>query len=219
MDTNNQSKSQTQLFIQKLLTVGELDGISQSISNAYSAVEGIYKATPALGAFMVGSDLRPHLLRIFVEHSLQKFADNHAEFNHEIRQNFAKNCWHLRLYKKEFALTSHYMGAKCERTEGRKALHKANLSERNRDLFDFENDEIDVFKNIGYGQIMHGGVTKPSNILINIPSRDQLHSLGSMTLVIVNENKMQVEEIIEEAPYKLHEKIEELINGNNQKAS
>lgn len=196
------------------MSSGEFEGVSQSISNAYSAVEKIYKTTPALGAFMVGCDLRPHLLRVFVEHSLQKFADMREEFTHDIRQNQAKNCYHLRLYKNGLALTAHYMGAKCERPEARKTLYKANLSERNMDLFAFENEGTDDFKNIGYAQIMHGGIFRPSNILINIPSRDQTYSVGSLTLAVVSENKVQVEEIIEETPFRLHDAIEELKNGN-----
>lgn len=216
METSNLSKTKTQLFLEGFLSQEEFEGISQSISNAYSAVEGVYKSTPALGAFMVGFDLRPHLLRVFVEHSLQKYADTHEEFTHEVRQNLARNCNHLRLYKNGLALTSHYMGSKCERPEARKALHKANLTERNGNLFEFENDEPDVFKNIGYAQIMHGGVVKPINILINIPSRDQSFSVGSLPLAIVGENKIQVEEIIEEAPFKLYETIEEMKNGNKK---
>lgn len=215
MHADNQQKTKTQQFIERFISSEELAGISQSISNAYSAVEEVYKATPALGAFMVGADLRPHLLRVFVEHSLQKFADNNKDFNHEIRPNAARNCWHLNVYKQGLALTTHYMGANCERTEGRKAIYKTNLSERNGDLFAFEKDEIDIFDKIGYGQIMHGGIAIPENILINIPSRDQSHSIGSMTLEIVKANKIQVEEIIEERPFKLPESIE-IQNGNKK---
>lgn len=105
------------------------------------------------------------------------------------------------------------MGSHCERPEARKALHKANLSERNWDLFGFENDEIDPFKNIGYAQIMHGGIFKPAHILINIPSRDQMYSIGSFPLPVVSEVKSQVEEIIEETPFKLNETIKEIQNG------
>ena len=175
-------QSDAQKFIGKFLTQTELSEIPQCISNAYAAVENIYKSTPALGMFMIGFDLRPHLLRVFVEHSLQKYSDNHDAFSHEVRQNIAKNCNHLRLFKDGLAITAHYMGAKCERPEARKALYKTYLTERNGDLFEFENQEIDKFKNIAYAQIMHGGVSKPNNILINIPSRDQLSILGSMSL-------------------------------------
>ena len=80
-------------------------------------------------------------------------------------------------------------------------------------LFDFENNEQDIFKNIGYAEIMHGGFFKPTNIIINIPSRDQNYSVGAMSIAVVCENKTQVEEIIEETPFKLNEAIEELKNG------
>lgn len=216
MDANSQPKTKTQLFVEKFLSSSELEGVSQSVSNAYAAVEFIYRSTPALGAFIPGGDIRPHLLRVCVEHSLQKFAALHDEFTHEIRLNQARNCYHLRVYKNGLALTAHYMGAKCERPEARKALYKANLSERNMDLFSFENEEADDFKNIGYAEIMHGGVVRPSNILINIPSRDQTYSMGSLTLAIVSENKAQVEKIVEETPYKLHEITEEIKNGNKK---
>lgn len=214
MCTSNFSESQVQIFVEKFLSSEERQGISQSISNAYSAVDGIYKATPALGAFgMIGLDLRPHLLRVFVEHSLKKYADQQENFTHEIKPNTARNCSHLRLYKNGLALTAHYMGAKCERSKGRKALHKCNLSERNGNLFDYENNEQDIFKNIGYAEIMHGGFFKPTNIIINIPSRDQNYSVGAMSIAVVCENKTEVEEIIEETPFKLNEAIEELKNG------
>lgn len=208
-------KTNTQKFISKFLSQDELNEIPQCIANAYSAVDSVYKATPALGMFMIGFDLRPHLLRVFVEHSLQKYADNHNTFTHEVRPNAANNCNHLRLYKDGLAITAHYMGAKCERPEARKALHKMNLSERNGDLFEFEKQEIDAFKNIAYAQIMHGGVSKPNNILINIPSRDQLTIIGSMSLIIPAENKAQVEKIIDETPFKLKETLEELQSGNS----
>ena len=208
-------KTNTQKFISKFLNQDELNEIPQCIANSYSAVDSVYKATPALGMFMIGFDLRPHLLRVFVEHSLQKYADNHNTFTHEVRPNAANNCNHLRLYKDGLAITAHYMGAKCERPEARKALHKINLSERNRDLFEFEKQEIDAFKNIAYAQIMHGGVSKPNNILINIPSRDQLTIIGSMSLIIPAENKAQVEEILDETPFKLKETLEELQSGNS----
>lgn len=208
-------KSGAQEFIGKFLTHSELSEIPQCISNAYAAVDNVYKTTPALGMFMIGFDLRPHLLRVFVEHSLQKYSDNHDAFTHEVRPNTAKNCNHLRLYKDGLAITAHYMGAKCERPEARKALHKANLSERNGDLFAFENQETDTFKNIAYAQIMHGGVSKPNNILINIPSRDQLSIIGSMSLIIPAEIKVQVEQIIDETPFKLKETLEELQSGTS----
>ena len=208
------SKTKTQLFVEKFLNTTELQEISQSIANAYSAVDGFYKATPALGKFLVGEDLRPHLIRVFVEHSLQKYADTNAEFKHEVKMNAARNCNHLRLFKKGLALTSHYMGTKCERPEARKALYKVNLTERNMDLFEFEsNSKIDIFQDIAYAQIMHGGIDRPSNILINIPSQDQLSLLGSIALSVPNENKAQVEEIIEETPYKIKEIIEVVKNG------
>lgn len=214
------SKTETQLFLDKFLGEDEYLGISQSVVNAYSAVEGVYKATPALGAFGgIGFDLRPHLLRVFVEHSLQKYADTHNEFTHEIRLNIAKNCSHLRMYRKGLALTSHYMGAKSDRPAARRALHKINLTERNRDLFEFESSEEDVFQNIAYAQIMHGGIIKPANILINIPTRDQFGTLGSIPLVIPTENKTQVEQIIDEIPFKIKEAIEEFTNGNQKKVS
>ena len=210
------SKTKTQLFLEKSLSQNELVGLSQSITNAYSAVDAFYKSTPALGAFMVGGDLRSHLLRVFVEYSLQKYADVNAGFTHEVRPNVANNCNHLRLYKNDLALTSHYMGAKCERLEARSALHKANLVERNGNLFELEESDADIFRNIGYAQIMHGGISKPLNILINIPSRDQLTIIGTMQLAIVTENKTQVEKIIDEMPFKLNDTIKELKNGNKK---
>lgn len=216
MHISNFPKSNTQIFVERFLTSDDIQGISQSISNAYSAVDEIYRITPALGAFMVGADLRPHLLRVFVEHSLKKYADLQEKFTHEIRPNSAHNCYHLRLFKDGLAFTSHYMGAKCERPEGRKAIHKYNLSERNGDLFDFEKSEPDIFNNIGYVQIMHGGLFKPENILLNIPSRDQTYSIGTMAIAVVFGNKTQVEEIIEESPFKLNEAIEELKNGTKR---
>lgn len=214
------SKTETQLFLDKFLSEDEFHGFSQSVVNAYSAVDGVYKATPALGAFgNIGFDLRPHLLRIFVEHSLQKYADTHNEFTHEIRLNIAKNCSHLRVYKNGLALTSHYMGANSDRPAARKALHKINLTERNRDLFEFENNHRDAFENVAYAQIMHGGIIRPTNILINIPSKDQYGTLGSIPLSIPTENKTQVEEIIDETPFKLKEAIEEYTSGNQKKTS
>jgi len=206
------SKNETQKFIHRFLSKEDLRGISQNITTAYSAVDEIYKSTPALGAFLVGADIRPHLLRIVAEHLLQQFADN-SGFTHEVRKNVAKNCNHLRIHKNGLALTSHYMGANCERREARKALHKRNLSERNFDLFEFEDNETEFFLDIGYAQIMHGGVISPTNIIINIPTRDQRHTLGSMSLMVVNENKALVEEILDEPPYKLKEALNEIKNG------
>lgn len=216
MELCNSAKSSPQIFIERFLSLEELNGFSQSISNAYSAVQELYRSTPALGAFMVGGDLRPHLLRVYVEHSLQKYADTNTGFSHEIRPNFAKNCHHFRLYKNGLALTSHYMGSNCERPGGRKTLYKTNLSERNMNLFSFEDEGADNFKNIGYAQIMHGGFFRPSSILINIPSRDQTYSVGSFLLSVVGENKTQVEEILEEIPFKAHQTIEQLKNDNTQ---
>ncbi len=210
------SKTETQQFIHKFLSKDDLRGISQSITTAYFAVDEIFKSTPSLGAFLIGPDIRPHLLRIVAEHLLQQFADG-SGFTHEVRKNVAKNCNHLRIYKNGLALTSHYMGANCERREARKALHKRNLSERNFDLFEFEDNETDLFLNIGYAQIMHGGVISPTNIIINIPSRDQRQTLGSMSLMVVNENTTLVEEILDEPPYKLKEALNEIKNGTKTK--
>ena len=208
------SKTETQLFVERFLTESDLYGLSQSISTAYASVNSLYKSTPALGAFLVGADLRPHLLRVVVEHLLQKFADTNAGFTHEVRQNIARNCNHLRIYKNGLALTSSYMGAKCERPKARKALHKINLSERNRDLFEFENIVSNKFENCSYAEIMHGGIYKPVNILINIPTRDQLGTLGSIELSVQDENKTLVEQILDEPPFTIKEIIEEFKNGN-----
>lgn len=207
------SKTETQKFIHRFISNEDMREISRNITTAYSAVDEMYKSTPALGAFPVGGDIRAHLLRIVVEHLLQQVADN-CGFTHEICKNAARNCNHLRIHKNGLALTSHYMGANCERREAREALHKRNLSERNFNLFDFEDNETDLFFNIGYAQIMHGGVIRPTNILINIPSRDQRRTLGSMSLLVVNENKTLVEEIVEEPPYKLKEALNEIKHGN-----
>lgn len=207
------SKTHAQLFIEKFLNDNDLHGFSQTISSAYLAVNNLYKTTPALGAFLVGSDIRPHLIRITTEHLLQKFADVNDGFTHEIRKNIAKNCNHLRLYKNGLALTSHYMGAKCERPKARKALHKAHLSQRNMELFESENSELNLFKNIGYAEIMHGGIVKPENILINIPTRDQLDIVGSISLAVQEANKTLVEQIADEPPFTIKEVIEEFKNG------
>lgn len=207
------SKTHAQLFIEKFLNDNDLHGFSQTISSAYLAVNNLYKTTPALGAFLVGSDIRPHLIRITTEHLLQKFADVNDGFTHEIRKNIAKNCNHLRLYKNGLALTSHYMGAKCERPKARKALHKAHLSQRNMELFESENNELNLFQNIGYAEIMHGGIVKPENILINIPTRDQLDIIGSISLAVQEANKTLVEQIADEPPFTIKEVIEEFKNG------
>lgn len=214
MKTTVLSKTEAQLFIEKFLSQDDFYGLSQSVVDAYSALEGVYKATPALGAFMVGYDLRPHLLRVFVEHQLKKYTDLNAGFSHEIRFNLAKNCQHLRLFKNNLALTSHYMGAKCERPEARSALYKANLSQMNLDFFDYEKTEQDILKNVAYAQIMHGGFVKPISILINIPTEDQIGTIGSFPLAIPDENKTKVEEIVEEESWKLKNTLEELKNGS-----
>lgn len=206
------SKTETQLFVERFLSEGDLHGMSQTISTAYSAVNSLYKTTPALGAFLVGADIRPHLIRITVEHLLQKFADTNTGFTHEVRQNVAKNCNHLRVYKNGLALTSNYMGAKCERPRARKALHKASLTARN--LFEDEDNEFNIFQNSSYAEIMHGGIIRPINILINIPTRDQLGTIGSISLAIPEENKTLVEQITDEPPFSIKEVIEELKNGN-----
>lgn len=213
------TKTETQLFVERFLSQDDLNGMSQTISSAYSAVNNLYRMTPALGAFIVGSDIRPHLIRITVEHLLQRFADTNVGFTHEVRPNIAKNCNHLRLYKNGLALTSNYMGAYCERPRARKALHKANLSERNMDLFEFENNDLNLIQDARYAEIMHGGITKPINILINIPSRDQLGTIGSIAIAIFEENKTLVEQIADEPPFNIKNIIEELKNGNQKKTS
>lgn len=207
------SKTPAQKFIEQFLTQDDLDGISQHIASAYKATNELFRTTPALGAFLVGSDLRPHLLRVLTEYLLKQFADKNPDFSHEVRLNEARNCSHLRIYKNGLALTSHYMGAKCERPEARRALHEAHLAERNFSLFAFEENEPDICDDVGFAHIMHGGVVKPQEILINIPNRNQTGTWGSMQLALQDEDKAAVEQILDEPPYKLKKIIEELQSG------
>lgn len=190
-------------IITRFLALEELDAIGMSLSNAYSACNEFMQLNVVMGAFPIGIEQRPHLLRAFVDHSLMRLADTLPGFHHELKPNAARNCQHVRIHKSGLAITAHYMGRKKFRKSARRAVNRAVLGMRNPDLFGFESTDLDLFQHNGYAQILHGGITKPDMLVIAIPTRDQVHVGAAMSLTIPTPDRVEAESILEEMEYRL----------------
>src|SRR6266852_2508257 len=157
-------------LLTKFLTEDDFNALGLVVSTAYKACSQFMARNVVTGTFPVGKELRPHLLRAFVDHSLMKLADQAPGFVQEVRPNIARNCHHVRIQKGGLVLTAHYMGRKSPfRRMARFAVNRKNLSARNGELFDFESKDLDAFGDFGYAQILHGGYSSPELLLLVIP--------------------------------------------------
>ena len=194
-------------LIAKFLTDDDLKAIGLAVSTAYKACAEFTRKNFVTGSFPVGVEQRSHLLRAFADHGLLRLADGRSEFTHEIRPNNARNCHHVRIYKNGLAMTAHFMGRNRRRFRhfARSALNREMLAFRNTpDLFGYEQAELDLFKDMGYAQILHGGGGDiPELLKLVVPTRDQARIGAHMPLPIPAPDVVAAELIREEMDIQL----------------
>jgi hypothetical protein len=190
-------------LIEQFLTQEDLDALGLAIATPYKACSDFMRLSVVTSTFPIGMEQKPHLLRAFVDHSLMQMANYRSGFRHEIRWNAAYNCQHVRIYKAKYAITAHFMGRKDFRHSARHAENRMVLAARNGDLFGSDGADLDVFKDGGYVQILHGGNASPEFLVLAIPTRDQFGIGAGMRLPIPAADAVAAEQIREEMGLKL----------------
>lgn len=183
-------------YLNKYLSADDYSAISQLVSAGYAACVSATHDHPVLGKFLPAILLRSWLITPFVDAGLI----NLKGFTYSFRPNAARNWYQTTLYKGGLALTSHFLGAgkKNRRKAARQAVVRAELNQRNYDLFTFESTTPDLRGDFLYCHILHGGFSKADTICLAIPNRDQDGYCASTVLELVEPEQVQVEEIREE---------------------
>lgn len=184
----------------KYLTEEDYYALSQAVMSAYLACDQLMATNSIFTGFSVGRELRPHLLRVFVERALHLIPSTYPNFHIEITPNAAKNCSHVRLYRDNLVITSHFIGEKNFRNLGRPAINRAILASCNSDLFG-EQFSLDLSDNQEhqYFQLLHGGSSHVPEILMLIkPSTNQQQILASYILPKTESSPIKSEQIIDE---------------------
>ncbi len=190
-------------LIEQFLTEEELDAFALTVTTSYKACADFMRKSVVTSTFPIGMEQKPHLLRAFVDHSLMQMANYWSGFRHEIKWNAANNCQHVRVFKEKYVITAHFMGRKDFRQSARHAQNRMILAARNGDLFGADGTNLDVFKDGGYIQILHGGNVSPEFLVLAIPTRDQFGIGAAMPLAIPAPDTVAAEMIHEEMALKL----------------
>jgi hypothetical protein len=185
-------------LLEQFLTSEDFDAIALAIATPYRACAEFMRLNVVTSTFPIGIEQKPHLLRAFVDHSLMRMADYRAGFFQEIKWNEAHNCQHVRVFKGKLAITAHFMGRTKFRQSARHAENRMILAMRNGDLFGRDGADLDVFRDGGYVQILHGGNASPDFLMLTIPTRDQLGVGAAMELPIPAADVVAAEMIREE---------------------
>ena len=189
-------------LVEQVFTQEDLDAIALAIATPYKACTDFMRQSVVTSTFPIGMEQKPHLLRAFVDHSLMQLANYRSGFRHEIKWNDAHNCQHVRIFRGKYAITAHFMGRSKFCQSARYAEYRTILAARNGDLFGHD-ATLDVFKDGGYVQILHGGNTSPEFLTLAIPTRDQYGIGAGMELRIPAPDAVAAEMIREEMQIKL----------------
>jgi hypothetical protein len=190
-------------MLEPILTQEDFDAIALAVAAPYKACADFMRLNVVTSTFPIGMEQKPHLLRAFVDHSLMQMANYRDGFFHEMRWNEARNCQHVRVFKGKLAITAHFMGRTNFRHSARQAECRSILAMRNGDLFAHEANDLDVSKDGGYVQILHGGNASPEFLMLVIPSRDQSSIPAGMELVVPKVDPVSAEKIREEMALKI----------------
>jgi hypothetical protein len=150
-----------------------------------------------LGSFIPGLRSLGHLRNVAVEHALQTRAGTGDLFFTKNAFNASRNFMFLQLQSGQVVFTTHYCGKRGGRGI-RKAIARAELNQRNRDLFTAEAEGPDANPLVGmaYAQIVHGGLSDPVIAAIRIPNRDQIsYSLAPLILELRKPEAAKVEQV------------------------
>lgn len=189
-------------LVEQHFTPEDLDAIALAVATPYKACADFMRLNVVTSTFPIGMEQRPHLLRAFVDHSLMQLANYRSGFRHEIKWNNAHNCQHVRIFKGKCAVTAHFMGRTNFRQSARHAENRTVLALRNGDLFSHD-ATLEIFKDGGYIQILHGGNASPEYLALTIPTGDQLGIGAGMELEIPEPDAIAAEMIREEMALKL----------------
>jgi hypothetical protein len=171
--------------------------LGRAIPEGYAALQSLAAETPMFSQFLPGSTSLGYLRNIAVQYALQAKAATTGHFYISNAMNKARNHTFLKLQFGQTIFTSHYAGPRGTRGV-RKSISRAEMIERNGDLFRLESDlpDADMLKQAAYAQIVHGGKIVPVFAAIFIPNRDQRASkLEPLILSLEKPNSHQVEEV------------------------
>jgi len=185
--------------LDKWLSPQDYEAIAAVTANAYLACDEFLRSSIVTNEFPPGAELRSYLINPFVQHALMTWADKSGSgFFTELKPNVAHNCSHLRLYKGNFTLTSHFLGRKSERDKARSAKCRAALASRNFDLFPDATEASELPTDHIYCQLLHGGLVRPDVVCLAIPNSLQTGISHSMPLQIPEPKLTEAEQIREE---------------------
>lgn len=187
-------------FLNQRLSSSVQHDLSRSVHLGYLAIDQIFKQYPLLGNFAPGSDVRPHLINIAVQHELSKLAVDGVP--HKIEKNAANNCNHLVLYPGGLKLTTHFLGSHRPRKMARKAVCRKPYAALNADVFtefgDAEGSENESGRDF-YCQLYHFGLNKPERVWLVTPDDAQRGIIGeSLMLPNVEIQELEKTENIKE---------------------
>jgi len=195
------------IILAPFLSEEDYAALGSAVVTGYKACDLFMTSNPAMDNFIVGMEQRSRLISVFVDHALTKLDG----FNYEIKSNAANNCTHVRAYKSQLAITAHFLGrGSSPRKLPNKAIHRAQLSERNMSLFPEDNEHPDISGELGYCWLLHSGFISPRETSLAIPTRDQsnIHAITSLPLADVEYSA--VEQVREEMTIELISRAEKI---------
>jgi hypothetical protein len=184
-------------ILDKWLTEEDYLTLGSTVTAGYLACNDLIARSVIFSEFAIGVEHRPYLIRICVEHALNLLAMRDQAFRVEITPNMAHNCLHVRLYKGQFVLTSHFLGEKNFRHLSRPAINREILASLNCDLFEDQalSFQLSTTENLEspYWQILHGGSRIPEVLMLALPSADQKKLLATYSLPQAAPDRIKIE--------------------------
>lgn len=174
----------------------DYDLLGQAICKGYSACREHMRSSPVLWNFPPGRDQWSQLIRTFVEKALSDAPI--AGWYSEYPLYTQRNGRYTRFSKNGLTLTSHFVGyGTNRRDDARRAVYRAELADRNLDLFsNVEKPKVSE-QTPTYCKILHGGYVGkiPEVAMLAIPVGDQRELLTPLKLPVTEPIDAPVEEI------------------------